>query len=920
MILWPMEDASRRRVAAICAFQEAFNEKNEKKKLTLSKAERNSVRAERFAAGKNYVLTALSEGRADLNLVKESNSIFKGCVSGPTFTLRGRMQRAASEGREDAWSREKVLKKVNPFIESYREMADAALVGLTDRENVVCGEQKARWVGVVVAVCGNLSDCLKYVGKRKEALVALHVALCYARGSGLMHKKLALLAQCDIVGGGAACDLRAAYHFCVHMANDRVVLVRESKESELIEGLLHSVELKLEKRLDEAKEGNKRICGRGRFVSRFIVILSGLIGGKKESEVQEDFDAHEGELLKDLRECISMKVEENGRAEAGDETISDHDLVHLVGILMYARHRWLPLGDPEGAQYPERARLADRLVSTVMLCLIEQAEKDIRFLAEKMKNRDRRRRMKASKARKMHRASDANPVGVAATSAPPGRGEGEARAGGMVAGEAGEGFKVPDDFLNYADVYRKVNISRALGVLSFLAHYWSKTLIVSRLCPFGRYKEILDGLNRVTALLEFSTSSNHSSSAAYSSIASILGQANTAVQSAGSSQVPKSSLLPATPEDVAFASFRPCEGGGRGQNMFWRTRLPSASLGKTLAEKGAVSIGTAQSYFSEICFDEHLLRVPSSHLEAFSAQILAASNADLAKEVSLKPDLKAACSSLVNLGLQKTRLLRLAFRLSADGGGRIKNWQAPARSRGMEGSSKPSSGAERAGSVVPAKRQLDEGEDGDVEGSPHQNLIKRRKLSVSDTRQTPPQVRPLAAEQTSSEVVTPEIRRPAERPLRQRSFRDSSIRPRGREGVGDMQRPRMQPLGDGGVNSQAKGDLSQMSILLGQKTGHSRSQRSDGSSVDRKRAFGKIVKGRVEDYSTFLFYPYRKPGSSSSRGSGRKGSVPVGCQTVNVAAAENNPFLASLVKRAGRSLSESESQSQNRKESFFTGG
>lgn len=636
----------------------------------------------------------------------EIESLFIECVHVPTRKLRERADQAEVK-RPDVW-KQKVRDSICPKLRTFRGLAEDARAQALRSEFTAetCPYRRA-----LRAALTCVSDCERYIESFDSARVASELVLSLYPRDAVAHGKLGLLAW-KSTDALSANNLQAMHHFCFELANNPPESFNEAlKVSRFVAHVREEFCLAMPK-------SSRGKSAKFQFTSAFIDASWSLI-------VEEDLPIVAGKVApscamwSQLRECLAADVDHANR-------VDDADLKHILTITMYSRHRASPLGNESLRQEPGRAQLADEFLAQLFLVICEQTEVDMKRVCKDVHNRKKNRTRFAQKKRK---AAALSKTSVAMTSP---------RADASQLGHENLGL----DYFNEA--HRKVRHERLLSVASFLSHFWSKAITLSRDYRLHMYRDVMEAVARITRLVE-----NFVNTAG---LTCLLAQVITTVMDAKRDSEPLGGKLPALDEDVMYSTFDPC----LRREMFRRVSVPVAPPDRVLLGPGALSVTDtiAKMAVSGRVSLPHQTAV--NHSEAFAKRMFASA---FPRRRGTSCELVPAMQALVEVGLRKQRLERIRNSILSYAGGRVARLENFSQCNEFVVSPETRNLAQRDSIAVPSARVDDQ----DGEKAPRQPSHKRRRVAAAKSQNPVQTMDPCAENVLLSVLKTPHSQQPSPR-------------------------------------------------------------------------------------------------------------------------------------------------------------
>jgi hypothetical protein len=607
--------------------------------------------------------------------------LFAECVHAPILFPRGKLAQAVVKNAAK-WAgkvRGVVESRIGAFY-SIADLAAARMVSLT--KDHAASERLLCFTSATKSALMCISDCERYLEDYSRARAAADFVRCMSPEDPKAHAKLALLGWKG-TGAPGGDNLRAMHHFCFELANDPPPALHGDA---LVSRFVAHVN---EERARAGPTSTRAKSVKYQFSCAFINLAWSLLVDGNFGRVERGIRDECGSLWGSLERCLQQP---SGHADH----LCEADLVHVVGIAMYVRHRLSPQGDPDDRLHPHRARLADRMICCLMVRLCKKVESNMQALADAMRARRKNRQRSMQKKRRARTSAPAAPAGAAGAHIP--------------AASAPAGLEL------FASVHGKADYSHPLGALSFLAHFWSKSLVITPDCALAPFKDVLDRVGNICASMD--------RIAEPAGITGIFAQVDTSVMSAAVPIAGSLGALPPLLEDIEFAAFRPC----KVREMFRRVRLTKLFIQHLLPGREDGAVARALHALAGSSYSAHVEPTAVKHLDAFSQRV-----------VKLSVTRAGGCAGgvgseavrgLVRLALRKQRLLRVRRRLAEHASGRIVRYRQPrpadvVENRGCTPSPRPD--VAQPGPAAAGKNVAREEDGAGASLPPH----KRRRLAAA---------------------------------------------------------------------------------------------------------------------------------------------------------------------------------------------
>lgn len=582
--------------------------------------------------------------------------------------------------KPEVW-KQKVSDSICPKLSTICAIAEAARVQASNSTVAADTPCPYRLALRTALLC--ISDCERYIEAFDRARAASELALCLYPCDASAHGKLGLLAwkSTDSLSRN---NLLAMHHFCFELANSPpVVLVDTLKISRFVAHVRDEFCLATPK-------SSRAKSAKFQFTCAFIDASWSLL-------VDEDLLAVAGKVAPSctiwwkLRECLDAELDHM-------DHMDDGDLKHILGICMYSRHRVSPHGNASLRQEPKRAQIADEFIARLFLVICERLEVDMENVRRAVLNRKKNRTRFAQKKRKAAAALSGTAPILTDTCADVSQ---------IVRGDVG---------LDYFDeAHRKVRHERLLSFCSFLAHFWSKSITLSRDCRLHLYRDVMDAVARICLLIEKFVGT--------AGLTGLLAQVTTTVMDAKRDSQPLGAKLPALDEDVMFSAFDPCIR----REMFRRITIPLARSEHVLLRSDALSVSDTMGKMAVSGHLSLLRQTAVNHSEAFAKRMFTSAfpgrNATAWSRIS-------ALKALVELGLRKQRFQRIRSSIQSYAGGRIGRLEKPSQENETVNGSQLCNFAQpgNAGSL-PAEADIHADE-----SVPRQPNYKRRRMAAAKSQ------------------------------------------------------------------------------------------------------------------------------------------------------------------------------------------
>jgi hypothetical protein len=555
--------------------------------------------------------------------------VFLECAHASTRFLRGRAVQAdvKEPGR---WQR-KVSAIVAPQLPEFYSIADAAAARVLTLDDVSgMSSRSSSYLLALRSALLCICDCERYVDAFDRARSAAELVLCLFPGDADAHQKLGLLAwKCTSSLSGS--NLLAMHHFCFGLAS--------SPPPELADDTLvvsrFVAHVRDEMRLARPASSRGRSV-KFQFSCAFIEIVWSVLVAKDLAVVKAQLSSEDGVWDK-LSQCLSK--------EAADmDSLEDADLRHIVGVAMYVRHRVSPLGNDMMRLDPHRAQLADLLIARLILVLGEQVKSDMRALGSLMRARKKNRVRRNQKKRKASASAKTSPHSCAPKQSDP------------------AGLEL------FAYAHEKVAHARTFSSTSFLAHFWSKSVVISQESPLDLLKRVADTVDCVGETIDqFSEQSG---------LTGLFGHVTSYVMVAAPSDPSGIGSLPALDEDVLFSAFSPCYS----REMFRRVTLTQVHPKHLLFGPSVDCVTRASEAQMTRTHLSHARKAAGKHLDAFSHRMMKrafSGGMDVSESVG-----NSTARVLVEIGLRRQRLGRIRRKIAEYAGGRILRFEPHSLSGG----------------------------------------------------------------------------------------------------------------------------------------------------------------------------------------------------------------------------------------------
>lgn len=558
------------------------------------------------------------------HISREIESLFIECIHTPTHALRGRADKA--DAKRPGVLKAKVAAAIEPRLPELYAIAESARVFALSNSRRTDELHPLRLALRASLLC--ISDCERYLDSFGRARAAAELVLCLYPGDAAAHGKLGVLAwkRTDSL---SANNLLAMHHFCFELANNPpAILDGKLVVSRFVEHVRNEWFL--------ARPGSsRRKSPKFDFTSSFISAAWSIVVDDDLQPVAANV-ASTSSMWSKLEDCLEE------HAEASDR-IDENDLKHIVGIAIFVRYRVSPSGNGTLRLEVLRADLADVFIARLFIVFGKRIHADMLALGKAM--RARRKNRVRHMQRKRKTSSTLGSAAILTVPALTARDSQPAAAG----------------LDRFASARERVGEGKMLSIGSFLAHFWSKSVVISQKSSLALYKEVLDVVDGIFHVIE-----QFDESAAFTSL---FAQVTSTVMGAStkSSESP-CVTLPALDEDVAFSTFGPCLAGG----MFRRVNLTRAHDERILFGSDANSVAGTISKM-ENAGDAFILRpVCGNHSEAFARRIFTSA---FPNDTETRKDHATDLRALVELGLRKQRLDRIRRRITSYGGGRVARYQ-----------------------------------------------------------------------------------------------------------------------------------------------------------------------------------------------------------------------------------------------------
>jgi hypothetical protein len=466
------------------------------------------------------------------HLALEIEMLFQDCVYRPTRAARTRLSLPKPANSEVLLK--KIHAIVKPRAESLYSVADHLSFELLRLRADVKADQKLLcFRAALLQILYSISDMSRYVRNFQTARAVSQLARCIQPDASVPQGKLGLIRWQDETLLDD--NLASMYHFCAELAElPPAALSNDLLACKFVTYLREECDRSSSRSLPAS---NKKLWFSMQFVSLAWTLVD------EQASVEAAKPAVENEdLWKELDDCLAAH-------ESSINFMLEEDLLNLVGIAMYIRHRLSPSGYPSGALQQSRAMLADSLIRRLMISLCLHAQKEIEAIAGAASKRRKRKKQKEKK----HMTDPSCIAGFrppsktehpGTTGRPQMNRNMEPKSCGLQ-NQLATGDLVRDLDV-FADVLEKLEEPRMLGPLHTLSHFWSKSLNIPPNCPVGPYQEVATRVGSVVSAL------NVLSAPAW------LTMLFARVASSVSETSKTTSVMPALKEDVYFATFRPC--------------------------------------------------------------------------------------------------------------------------------------------------------------------------------------------------------------------------------------------------------------------------------------------------------------------------------------------------------------------------
>lgn len=490
---------------------------------------------------------------------------------------------------------------VAPAKDAFHNMGDALCNRLLIlREHDPNSPLLATIAAALVRVVMHLSDCARYEEKPARAVAFAEYIRTISPENGEAHMRIGLSTPLIPAHPDGATSLKSFFHFCVYLAN-RSVDVNSAPAQ-----VAHIAANNAKKRIQvlERQLSPPRKCDL--FAQRFISACWTTLTCEDMKAVEKVVLTNENvELWSVTREFVT--TEQVG--ERHEEI--ENGLLHAVGIAIFTRHRLTRKGNFNRAVCSKRVAAADALLRNFASVLCDAVTNDLTRIRAKIKNRKKNRRRFYQKKRKK-----AKSINTASTNYPH-----------QVLG-----------LMCFNDRIEMKWMPPAMGALSVLLHFWSKSIETIKEIQIGPFVEFYKQLKQID--VEFNRFQELSGTNIYlEKVRSILISSNE---------------TPSLKEDLYLCNLIAC----KHYNLFRNILLQKISLATFLKGENDGILNRAIDHLISSNLNYEKVVGPTSfrHLEAFGQQI--AKKIDNSSPWNVKLNI-TACNYLVMLAIRKQRISRM---------------------------------------------------------------------------------------------------------------------------------------------------------------------------------------------------------------------------------------------------------------------
>lgn len=564
----------------------------------------------------------------------EVKILFTECVSETVHKWR---EKLVNLDKVDAKRQQGLQKRVNRVVSSridgFYDIAESAAMGLLAILDEACPESLRpvenssfyRQTLKQSLLC--ISDCARYTLDEKRARACADLARFLVPEDVQTHAKFANLAfkGTEILEGQ---DLQALFNYLLEYSTTASAANSYRQAGVLFTSFVKHVDNEEERARGHSSRRSRSM--KYRFSCAFIRLVWAIITEADTDSLSNKVRDESPCLWDNLKACLT-------EAPGHVDFFKDDDLFHVIGSVIFVLHCVTPQKKVEGYCPTPRMLAATFFIHGLVTALCERTETEFNGLGEAVKRRKRNRtRLMQKKNKRL----------------PPPHGH---------APSMGDRPEILLRLECYSSVYERLRPSAALGALSFLTHFLSKSLSITSDCHLALFKDLHDSVKKTRSAIEKFVSAG--------CFTPIFGLAATSVVESRKDQA----LLPQLDEDVVLSSVFPCRGCG----MFGRIQEQSVSVDKMLRDSdGSCSVRCALQALEEVPYPVQIRGIATKHLDAFAARLV--SGVIPGKNVSSYGSIDSrAVGDLVGIALRNQRLWRIEKFLGEFGGGRIRRCSKP---------------------------------------------------------------------------------------------------------------------------------------------------------------------------------------------------------------------------------------------------
>ncbi len=534
------------------------------------------------------------------NLSAEIDNFFRAVVGRPAEPYRRKIIQNNVDSAARMKAHNTICDIVAPAKDAFHAMGDSLCNYLLIlREHQPNSPLLTRIAAALVRVVMHLSDCARYEEKPVRAVAFAEYIRTLCPENAEAHMRIGLSLPLIPTRPNGATSLKAFYHFCVYLANRAVDV--SSPPAQVVHIAAKNASNRVRALERQISPPDKIDIFAERFISACWTTLTCEDMMKVHKAVLILGNA---ELWKSAREFVAT-----GDLDERQEEI-ESALLHAVGIAIFVRYRLTRKGNFDRAVCPKRIAAADALLRNFAAVLCEAVTTDLVRVRGRVRNRKKNRRRFFQKKRKKPNAVN-----------PPNH---------------------SPEVLGMMCLNDRVAMSwvpPAMGPLSILLHFWSKTLesiIEVQLGPFVEFYRQLKQL-----LLEFTRFQEVSGTTEY------LERVRSLLVS--------HSEVPSLNEDLYLCNFRACKNQDLFRNIVVQKIVPPTFLKGD--SNGMLDRAVAELMKANQRYETVVGPASVRHLEAFGQQVAKKLRSTIPTGVMVS---STTSNFLVMLALRKQRISRMA--------------------------------------------------------------------------------------------------------------------------------------------------------------------------------------------------------------------------------------------------------------------